>query len=211
MVMSHRRSLAILIVAASLLAAGPVPAQAQTQLAAGKPTVFKVTVSKVELGTAANVYTTVFTGSAQLDLVAAAGASAFPGISNVTLPAGTYTTVRVTFLNSFGIQGSLASSGTTYYTTATSISANAAAAATTVSSQLAEATLLNPAWGALGTAVVQTITLPSAVTVATGQNFGPTIKFDVTTSLVLSTQSGAFFFHLAPITVTIIMPTVEVP
>lgn len=184
-----------------VLAAAAVPASAQTQLATGKPTAFKVNVTKVELYNGTS-FVTVFTGSAQLDLVAAAG-GAFPGIADLSLPAGTYTQIRLTFANQFGMQGTLSSSGTTYYVTPTTINSNAAAVASTLPSAAGEATILNPSWGALGAAVTQTITI-SPVTVISTTTYQPTVKFDITSGLVLWTQAGTFYFTLAPITVTIV-------
>lgn len=209
--MPSRHIRAVVIALAAVVATAGATTFAQTQLVTGKPAVFKVTVTKVELGMAGDVYRTVFTGAAQLNLVAANGLSAFPGIENVTLPTGTYTTVRVTFLNSFGVSGSLVYEGTTYYTTATSTNGNVSVSATTVAGLLAEATLRNPAWGALGTAVEESFRLPTAVTIVAGQNFAPTLKFDVRNSLVLCSQDTEFCFRLAPATVTLIMPTTEIP
>lgn len=174
---------------------------AQTQRATGKPTVFKVTVTNVELFNGTS-YVTVFTGSAQLDLVAAAG-GAFPGISGLTLPAGTYSKIRLTFSNSFGIQGSLPYLAATYYVTSTTINSNAAAVASTTAGSAGEATLLNPGWGALGAAVTQVIDV-APISVGAGTPYQPTVKFDVSSALVLWEQTGQFFFTLAPITVTIV-------
>jgi hypothetical protein len=179
-----------------------VSVYAQTQRATGKPTVFKVTVTKVELFNGTS-YVTVFTGSAQLDLVAAAGGSAFPGISGLTLPAGTYSKIRLTFSNSFGIQGSLPYLAATYYVTSTTINSNAAAVASTTAGSAGEATLLNPSWGVLGAAVTQEIDV-APISVGTGTPYQPTVKFDVSSALVLWEQLGQFFFTLAPITVTIV-------
>lgn len=176
--------------------------QAATQLATGKPTVFRVTVTKVELYNGTS-FVTIFSGTSQLDMVAAAGGAAFPGISSLSLPAGTYSQIRVTFSNSFPMKGSLASGDTTYYTTATTINSNAASMASTTASDLAEATIANPDWGALGASVVQTITVPS-VTITTGTAYAPTLKFDISSSLVLNSQSGVFYFTLAAVTITMI-------
>lgn len=176
---------------------------AQTQRVAGKPTAFKVTVTKVELFNGTS-FITVFSGSAQLDLVAAAGAAAFPGIANLTLPAGTYTQVRLTFANSFAMQGSLTYLSTPYYVTSTTINANAAATASTVAASAGEATIANPAWGALGAPVTETITV-APIVVGPTTDYQPTVKFDVTSALVLWEAPGpTFFFTLAPITVTLL-------
>lgn len=191
----------VLLVALGVAAAATVPVYAQTQLATGKPTVFKVTVTKVELYNGTS-FITLFTGSSQMDMVAAAGGAAFPGISGLTLPKGTYSQIRVTFANSFTMQGSLAASGTTYYTTAATVNSTAGSVASTTASALAECTILNPSWGALGADVVQTISI-APVTIS-GTAYAPTIKFDVTNSLVLSTLSGVNFFTLAAITISMV-------
>ncbi len=170
-------------------------------LTTGKPTVFKVTVTKVELYNGTS-FVTLFTGSSQLDLVAAASGAAFPGISSLSLPAGTYTQVRVTFSNSFTMKGSLTSGGTTYYTTATTINSDAASLASTTATDLAEATIANPSWGSLGDPVVQTITVPSQ-TITIGTAYTPTLNFDIGSALVLNSQLGVFYFTLAAITITL--------
>jgi hypothetical protein len=177
--------------------------KAATVLATGKPTVFKVTVTKVELYNGTS-FVTIFTGSSQLDLVAAAAGAAFPGISSVSLPAGTYSQMRVTFLNNFTIKGSLASGGVTYYTTATTINSNAASMASVTATDLAEASIANPDWGALSDPVVNTNSIPSPVTITTGTAYAPTLKFDISTALVLNSQLGAFYFTLQQITISLV-------
>jgi hypothetical protein len=197
-----------LALVAALLLASPLHAQTPVQpvkKAAGKPTVFKVTVTKVELYNGTS-YVTLFAGSAQLDLVAAAGASAFPGISNLKLPAGTYSQIRVTFANSFGVGGSLIDGETRWYCTSTAVpdTGGAAAQGSADSTLAGEASLLNPDWGVLGASVVQVINIPS-ITVTSATDYQPTIKFDVTNSLVLWEVAGiSHYFTLAPITITIL-------
>ena len=191
----------VLLTVFGVAAAMPVSAYAQTQLATGKPTVFKLTVTKVEMYNGTS-FVTIFTGSSQLDMVAAAGGTAFPGISALSLPAGTYTQIRVTFANSFTLKGSLAASGTTYYTTATTLNSGAGLSASTTAGALAEGTIYNPTWGALNADVVQTISIAS-VTIA-GTAYSPTLKFDVSSSLVLSTLSGVNYFTLAAVTISIV-------
>jgi hypothetical protein len=181
------------------------PIIAQTQTATGKPTVFKVTVTKVELHNG-TTFVTVYSGSTQLDLVAAGNGAAFPAISNLTLPAGTYTQIRVTFANQFGVQGSLAFGGVTWYVTSTIVpdTGGGAAQASSSAGAAGEATLLNPAWGALGASVVQTITIPS-ITVGASTHYQPTVKFDVTNSLALWEMGGvSHYMTLAPITITVL-------
>jgi len=186
----------------ALLMALPSSASAQTQLTTGKPTVFKVTVTKVEMYNGTS-FVTNFPGLLQPDRWSRHVGPAVPGISNLSLPAGTYSQIRVTFSNTFTMKGSLASGGTTYYTTATTLNGGTASQAATVSDSLAEATITNPDWGAVGAPVVQTIDItPVTVTAATA--YAPTIKFTVTNSLVLSTFPGTFFFTPASNTVSLV-------
>jgi hypothetical protein len=190
--------LAALLLTFPLHAAGPAPVQKAT----GKPTVFKVTVTKVELYNGSS-YVTVFTGSAQMDLVAAAGGTAFPGISSVTLPAGTYSQIRVTFLNSFGVSGSLVDGATTWYCTSTAVAdtGGAAAQGSADPALAGEATLINPEWG---TSRTETTSI-SPVTVGSGTSYQPTLKFDVTNSLTLWEVAGiSHYFGLAAPTISIL-------
>lgn len=194
-----------LLVVCALVATSLAPAViAQTQRATGKPTVFKVTVTKVELFNGTS-FVTVFTGSAQLDLVAAGTGTAFPGVAGLTLPAGTYTQVKVTFANQFGVRGALAFGGVTWHATSTAVpgTSNAAAQASSDPTQAGEATLLNPDWGVLGATVTQTITVP-AITVGPATHYQPTVKFDVSNSLALWEQGVARYMTLAPITITVL-------
>jgi hypothetical protein len=162
-----------------------------------------VTITKVEAYNGTS-YVTLFSGTAQLDLVAAAGAGSFPGIADLTLPAGTYSQIRITFANQFGIRGSLPYLGVTWYATSTTTEAGAASTGSADAASAGEAALLNPLWGALGAAVTQTITIPS-ITVTAATNYQPTLKFDISTSLALWEVAGvSHYFTLAPITVSIL-------
>ena len=63
---------------------------------------------------------------------------------------------------------------------------------------------MNPAWGALGAATSQTMTIPS-ITVTSTTNYQPTVKFDLSASLELWEAGGiSHYFTLAPITITIL-------
>lgn len=172
-----------------------------TQLAVGKPTVFKVTVTKVELHNGTS-YVTVFSGSSQLDLVSAAGATAFPGISNLTLPAATYSKVRVTFINGVAVKGTLASGGVTYYMTSTLLALGGGSLASATGPS-AEVTLLAPDFGALGDSVTQEFAI-SSITVNSSTSYAPTLKFDVTSGLALWNDSGVIYFTVwKPITISV--------
>ena len=150
-----------------------------TLLATGKPTVLKVTVTKVELWNG-SAWVTLFSGSAQLDLV---GTGTFPGISNLDLPGGTYSKIRVTFSNSFTLAGSLVHLAATFYTTATTINDDAAIVAGIISPAL-ESTIKIPNWGNLGDPVVQTYDI-TPFTVTNETDYQPTLKFNVDNSLEL--------------------------
>lgn len=170
----------------------------------GKPTVFKVTVTKVELNNGTS-FVTVFSGSAQLDLVAAAAGAAFPGISSLPLPSGTYDLIRITFLNQFGVQGSLPFNGVTWYVTSTAVAdtGGTAAQGSADSRQAGEAGLRSSEWGALGASVTQNVTIPR-VTIAQGTAYAPTVKFTVTNALQLWEDAGvSHYLTLAPITITV--------
>ena len=194
-----------------VLLTSPLFAQTPTQRAVGKPTAFKVTVTKVEAYNGTS-FVSLFTGSAQLDLVTAGGAASFPGIANLTIPAGTYSQIRITFANQFGIQGSLPYLGVTWYTTSTTTELGAVSNGSSDAASAGEAALLNPAWGVLGAPVTQTIAI-SPITVTAATDYQPTLKFDVSTSLALWEVGGVLttastfvshYFTLAPITVTLL-------
>ena len=172
---------------------------ALTLLTTGKPSVLRVTVTKVELWNG-SAWVTIFSGSSQLDLV---GTGTFPGISDLDLPDGTYSRLRVTFTNSFPVSGSLAHSGTTYYTTATTINSDAGLVATTTIGLWAEGIIKNPNWGNLGDPVVQEYDIaPFTVTNAT--NYQPTLKFSVDNSLELYQIGATYYFILNNPTVSIV-------
>lgn len=195
--------LVVTLMAAPLLTQGRTAGDPTgTQLATGKPSVFKVTVTKVELYNGTS-YVTIFSGTSNLDLVAAAGATAFPGISNLTLPAATYSKIRVTFLNGIGVQGSLSAGGVPYYMTSTVIASGGGSIASPTGPS-AEVTLLAPDYGALNDPVTQEFSIAS-ITVNASTNYQPTLKFNITTGLALWNDSGVIYFTVwKPITVSII-------
>ena len=81
----------------------------RTLLAHGTASSFKSSLKNVEMFNGTS-WVSLFTGAAQLDMVPG---GTFPGISNHSLPAGTYSQIRVTFYNSFPVTGTLSYSGTT--------------------------------------------------------------------------------------------------
>ncbi len=153
--------------------------------AVGAPSMFKVTVTKVE-GYNGTAWITLFSGSSQLDLVA--GPGSFPNISNLAFPPATYSQLRVTFLNSLTFKGELDYTGTTYYTTSTTINDDTGSAASTTG-PAQECTVRNFDWGALGAEVVRTWDI-GPITVTASTDYQPVLTFDVSRSLILF-PSGA--------------------
>ena len=180
-----------------------VSPKAVSPLLTGAPSMFKVTVTQVEIYNGTS-WTTLFTGTAQLDMMTAAGAT-FPGISAVYLPRGTYTQLRVTFSNSFVLKGALIGAGvTTYYTTAATLASSSASVASTVSDDLAQVTIRNPTWGNLGDAVVQTMNI-GPLTVSNGTTYTPTLTFDLSSGLALYPNSpSGHYFTLGTVTITLV-------
>lgn len=177
------------------------PLQAQTQRVTGKPTALRVTVAKVELwnGTA---WVSLFTGSAQLEMVAG---GAFPGIANLNLPAGTYSKLRITVVNSFGATGSLSYSATTYYMTDAAGPGPGTAAASTSAANAKQFNFSNPAWGALGASYVIPEFSITPITVGPTTDYQPTLKFDVTNALELWEAPGPVFYFVLGVPVVSII------
>jgi len=174
----------------------------------GAPATLKVTVTKVEMFNSAN-WVEIFSGSAELDLVAA-GTS--PGISDLSLSAGTYTKVRVTINNSMKVTGSLVFTGTRYVTSTNACAATGNAAGCALISSAgtvapgSEFAFSNPAWGALGAStVLPEITLGGPLIVTSETTYQPTMTFGVATALSLTDQGGG----AGPYTFGLSAPTVS--
>ena len=76
------------------------------------PTVYEITITKVEFKNSNNVYVTFFSGSVPFDIASANPGGAVGAIGqSSTLPSGTYTEMRITFSRTFGIVGSVADAG----------------------------------------------------------------------------------------------------
>jgi hypothetical protein len=162
--------------------------------AVGAPSTFKVTATKVEVynGTA---WIQLFSGSSQLELVG--GLGSFPSISNLTFPPATYSQLRVTFLNSITFTGELDYSGTTYYTTSTTINDDTGSDASTTG-PAQECTVRNSSWGELGAEVVRTWDI-GPITVTSSTDYQPILTFDVHAALILFPIGGtAMAFLLEP-------------
>jgi len=76
------------------------------------PTVYEVTITKIEFKNTSETYVTFFSGSVPLDIASANPGGAVGAIGqSSTLPSGTYTEMRITFSRTFGIVGSVADAG----------------------------------------------------------------------------------------------------
>jgi hypothetical protein len=189
--------LVTMVLTSGVYAAPAVP------VATGKPSTLKVTVTKVELFNGTS-YVQVFSGSAELDLVTA---GTFPGIADLTLPAGTYSQLRVTILNAFKATGHLDNLGTTYYVTSAVDPADLGGSLRTATAVApgSEATVSNPLWGAAGAPYVLPDFAIGPLVVTPATDYQPTLKFSVDNSLELyQVGLAAFAFTLAAPTVTII-------
>jgi len=175
-------------------------------LATGKPYSYKVTVTKVEMWNGTS-WVTIFSGTAQLDMVAG---GTFPGISDLNLPAGIYSSVRITFNNSFPVTGTLSHDGTPYFTTATPFGGqtNLFSTPTTVAGDMAEFTFYEPAWGALNADVTQTYSI-TPFTIGPATDYQPTLRFTISTTFHLKESTGDapnFFFALGVPPVNLVEP-----
>lgn len=180
---------------------------AWANLADGTPTSFKVTVTKVEMWNG-SLWVTIFSGSAQLDLVTG---GTFSGIGNLTPPEGTYSKIKITIRNSFPLLGSVTYLGVTYYTTdRDGGDPGTGSLATTTGGDQAEYTFYDPFMGNLD----DEYTLPEqaidpAVTIAPGTDFQPTLRFTLTDLLDLSSTpppAPIYWIQLNLLTVTIVVP-----
>jgi len=183
-----------------------VKQEAATELATTTPTSYDCSVVKVEMHNGTS-WVTIFSGTTELDVVPG---GTFPGISDVSLPAGTYSQIRVTFTNSFPVKGSRSYGGDTYYTTATPFGGqtNLASTPTTDSGSEAEFTFYNPAWGALNADVTQTFSI-TPITVGPLTDYQPTLRFTISDTLLLNGTAGAsvtYYFSLSAPTGSIVQP-----
>jgi hypothetical protein len=177
-----------------------------TGLTASTPSLFKSSVKKVEMlnGTS---WVTIFSGTAQLDVKTV---GIFPGVSDLSLAAGTYSQIKLTFDNAFPVAGTLNYGGTAYYTTAATFGGqtNLASTPTTVDGSMAEFTFYNPAWGALNADVTQTFSI-TPITVGPATDCQPTLRFTISDKLVLNGNAGTpatYYFSLSAPIASLIEP-----
>lgn len=176
------------------------------RLDTGKPSSYKVTVTKVKMFNGTS-WVTLFSGTAQLDMVAG---GTFPGISGLNLPAGTYSQIEITFNNAFPVTGTLSHDGRPYYTTATTFEGqtNLDSTPTTVAGDMGEFTFYEPAWGALNTDVTHTAAI-TPVTVGPATDYQPTLRFTISPTFHLKESAGdtpGFYFSLGVPTVSLVEP-----
>jgi hypothetical protein len=190
---------------------------AQDLLATGTPTSFLVTVTKVELWNGSS-WVEIFSGNSQLELVAG---GTFDGISDLNLPAGTYSKIGITIINSFPVQGSVQYLGTTYYTTPFSVNGEGEASFPTIDpGQQGPYTFYNPDWGSLNAEyTLPELDIDPPVTVDASTDYQPILRFSIANILGLysfpdepapeSDANGVeeYFITLSPsVGVTIILP-----
>jgi len=172
----------------------------------GKPSSYKVTVTKVQMYNQTS-WVTLFSGTAQLDTVAG---GTFPGIRDLSLPAGVYSRIRITFNNAFPVAGTLSHDGTAYYTTAATFEGqtNLDSTPTTVAGDMAEFTFYEPVWGALNANVTQTFTI-TPVTIGPGTDYQPTLRFTISPAFHLKESAGdtpGLYFSLGVPVVSLVEP-----
>lgn len=169
---------------------------------------FKVTVTKIRMGNSGTSWVTIFSGTpATLDLV---NGGMFPGISNISLPAGTYNQIEVTFRNSLPVTGTLTYSGTAYYTTAATFggASNVASDPSNDPGSQTVFTFRISDWGALDVDVTQTFDI-TPITVDTSTDYQPTLRFTISKTFLLKGTAGTgstYYFELSAPTVSIVEP-----
>jgi hypothetical protein len=164
---------------------------ALAQDATGTPTVYKVTVKKVEFSTdAGTTFVTLREADQQIDIASVnAGALAGSYASGASLPAGTYNRIRVTISCTIRLRGQVTFGVNTYYTTA------AGGTAINDATQLAEGAFTIPTPPCAGGNLTDTSTVTFPV--IEGQAKTVDVNFDVTGGIRLDVPA------LSPNTVTV--------
>lgn len=160
-----------LTVVALILATAAV---SSAQDATGTPTVYKVTVKKVEFSSDGGAtFVTLKEADQQMDIASVnAGAVAANYASGASLPAGIYNRIRVTISCNMRLRGQVAFGVNTFYTTA------AGGTAANDATQLAEGPFTIPTPPCAGGSLTDTETV--SFTVIEGQGKTVDVIFDVT-------------------------------
>ena len=161
---------------------------------------FEVTVAGIRMGHNGANWVTIFSGAppAKLDLV---NGGTFPGISNISLPVGTYNQVEVTFKNSLPVTGKLTYGSKTYYTTAATFG-GASNIADDPSNDPGSQTVFTfriSDWGALNANVAQTFDI-TPITVDELTDYQPTLIFTISNKFLLKGIAGTpqtYYFSLS--------------
>lgn len=169
----------------------------------GNATTYRVTVSKVETSQDSSTWITLGEGVQEFDIAAVnAGAQVGSYVSNRSIPAGTYRYMRITVSRTMIVNGTGATGGVTYYTTANTVNVGTGGAlglGSANQANQANATIIIPAEASSpdpretvtisGNNLISTATLPEPFTVVEGGgtlsiNFNTqrTIEFDVNDS-----------------------------
>ncbi len=167
---------------------------------------FSVTVTTIRMFNGSS-WVTIFSGSARLDVVKG---GTFPDIGDVNLPAGTYSRIEVTFLNSFTMTGTLSYSGNTYYTTAGTFGGATHVANDPTTNAGAQAAYVFSVddWGAFEKARTETFSI-GPITVNESTDYQPTLLFTINKSFLLkgvADDTTTYYFKLSPPTVSIVEP-----
>jgi hypothetical protein len=167
---------------------------------------FKVTVTKIEMNNGTG-WAEIFSGASELDLV---NPGTFPGVSNVVLPFGTYSRMRVTFENSLPITGTLTYNGTAYYTTSATYggASNAADNPSTDAGDQTVYTFRIEEWGALNADVVRVFDI-GPITVDAETDYQPTLRFTISKTFLFKGSAGVsstYYFTLSTPTVSLVEP-----
>ena len=169
---------------------------------------FKVTVTKIEMYNGVS-FVTIFSGPpAELDLV---NGGTFDGISDLSLPAGTYNKIKVTFKNSLPVTGQMAYEGATYYTTGAAFGgeSNVASDPSNASGSQTVFTFRISDWGALDEAVEREYDIAPPVTVDSTTDYQPTLRFTISNTFLLKGTAGTtstYYLTLSAPTVSIVAP-----
>ena len=167
---------------------------------------YDCSVKKVEMFNGTS-WITIFSGRAALDVVSG---GTFPGVKDLSLPAGKYSQIRVTLNNSFPLKGSKSYGGATYYTTGTTFGGrtNLGSTHTTEAGSEAAYTFRVEAWGAINDQVTQIFSI-TPVTIHSSTVYQPTLRFTISDKLLLKGTAGTpstYYFSLSEPTVTLVEP-----